>query len=510
MIVIVQKQTAIASSLTGWSERRTLAKDVKTELTKRAHLSVGFALFWTWVWLIFQTTMLSPRFFLELGLTLPPWVLPLTAYALTFAALGFLMLKKKYVPHSKRFRLAIPIVMSVGLAICGLLYFAPLENVEINTALIVVAAISLGSATACLHVEWGRMLGELGPRKTTIHGILGTILAAVIFPIITLLPLQLLWALACVIPPISMVLLSRETQHFPQLYKHGLETKPLIPWKFLITSFLQGLSFGIAQVILLLGDHGSPAVLITSFSFAFSALILLACAFFFKMDFNQLIYHIGFVIVSFGFLLFLIIGVENPISLFTHGTGYRFIDIMMWALCTYLVKHHGLSANWVFAWTTCALLVGQVVGTLLGNAVFFSAAFHTLEPTQLLSVIMIFVLLAGSLLLSSRKNLQTGWGMVRPANESNDQDNFHLGCEFIGKQHGLTAREQEVFILVAEGKSRNEMCEILILSKETVKTHIRNIYRKVDIHSQQEAFFLVEKAQREFGFEEEIKHEMRI
>ena len=42
------------------------------------------------------------------------------------------------------------------------------------------------------------------------------------------------------------------------------------------------------------------------------------------------------------------------------------------------------------------------------------------------------------------------------------------------------------FLLLAQGKSRRAICEELIVSPDTVKTHVRAIYRKLDVHSQQE------------------------
>lgn len=497
------------ATLTGWQERRLLLKDFREEVARRFNLSIGFSLFWTWVWLVFQTTTLSPTFFRETLGSMPSWVVPLSAYALTFSFLGFLLRAKKLVPHGRVYRASIPLTMSLGIAVCGILRFFPLESLGLNMGIIVVAAVVLGSATACLHVEWGRVLGQLGPRKTIIHGIIGTVLAAFILALITLLPLHLLWVCATAIPPASMLLLNAEARKHLRLHLHGIGTKAHVPWRFLFTSFLQGLSFGIAQAILLLGDHGSPTVYITATSFAVAAFALLACAFLFKMDFSQLIYHIGFVIVSFGFLLFGLIGADNPLALFTHGTGYRFIDIMMWALCTYLVKQRGLSANWVFAWTTCALLLGQVAGALLGSMVFFSD--FSVDSTVGLSFVMVFVLLVSALLLSTRKNLQTGWGMVQPGENEAAADGFEVGCKLASRQYGLTAREEEVFALLARGDSRKAMCDTLFLSMETVKTHTRNIYKKLDIHSQQEVFYIVEEMQRQAGFDDEpAQHDMRL
>jgi DNA-binding NarL/FixJ family response regulator len=52
--------------------------------------------------------------------------------------------------------------------------------------------------------------------------------------------------------------------------------------------------------------------------------------------------------------------------------------------------------------------------------------------------------------------------------------------------HGLaalTAREREVFQLVAVGKSNKEVAQILEISLGTVKKHRENLQRKLDIHS---------------------------
>ena len=52
----------------------------------------------------------------------------------------------------------------------------------------------------------------------------------------------------------------------------------------------------------------------------------------------------------------------------------------------------------------------------------------------------------------------------------------------IAKSHSLSARETDVFMLLAQGRSRPYICEALYLSDGTVKTHISHIYRKFDVH----------------------------
>jgi LuxR family maltose regulon positive regulatory protein len=51
----------------------------------------------------------------------------------------------------------------------------------------------------------------------------------------------------------------------------------------------------------------------------------------------------------------------------------------------------------------------------------------------------------------------------------------------------LKAREIEVLNLIKEGASNSEIAEELFISINTVKTHILNVYSKLDVHSRTKA-----------------------
>jgi LuxR family maltose regulon positive regulatory protein len=51
----------------------------------------------------------------------------------------------------------------------------------------------------------------------------------------------------------------------------------------------------------------------------------------------------------------------------------------------------------------------------------------------------------------------------------------------------LTKREAEILTLMATDLSPEEMAGELFVSTVTVRTHIRNIYAKLDVHSRCEA-----------------------
>ncbi|MDX1908250.1 MAG: response regulator transcription factor [Bacteroidia bacterium] len=46
----------------------------------------------------------------------------------------------------------------------------------------------------------------------------------------------------------------------------------------------------------------------------------------------------------------------------------------------------------------------------------------------------------------------------------------------------LTAREKEILVLIAQGKSNPEIAETLFVSPKTIDTHRTNLMRKLDIH----------------------------
>ncbi len=61
------------------------------------------------------------------------------------------------------------------------------------------------------------------------------------------------------------------------------------------------------------------------------------------------------------------------------------------------------------------------------------------------------------------------------------------------RQTPLSPRELEVLELLASGKSYSAIADTLFVDKETIRTHIKNIYLKLEVHSKAEA---IEKARK--------------
>jgi DNA-binding NarL/FixJ family response regulator len=51
----------------------------------------------------------------------------------------------------------------------------------------------------------------------------------------------------------------------------------------------------------------------------------------------------------------------------------------------------------------------------------------------------------------------------------------------------LSAREQEVYDLLVQGRSNLEIAKTLFISVSTTKVHVRHIFEKLGVHSRAEA-----------------------
>jgi len=61
------------------------------------------------------------------------------------------------------------------------------------------------------------------------------------------------------------------------------------------------------------------------------------------------------------------------------------------------------------------------------------------------------------------------------------------------EENNLTQREIEVLMLIADGKNNREIADELYISEKTVKNHVSNIFRKIDVSDRTQAAIYVFK-----------------
>ncbi len=72
------------------------------------------------------------------------------------------------------------------------------------------------------------------------------------------------------------------------------------------------------------------------------------------------------------------------------------------------------------------------------------------------------------------------------------RDALTLRCQRVSQDYGLSSREAEVMELIARGYTGPAIAEMLFISENTMRTHNKRIYAKLEIHKKQELLELIE------------------
>ncbi|WP_417143625.1 helix-turn-helix transcriptional regulator [Raoultibacter massiliensis] len=126
-------------------------------------------------------------------------------------------------------------------------------------------------------------------------------------------------------------------------------------------------------------------------------------------------------------------------------------------------------------------------------AVLPAAAFAAIA-----SVVVLVTFIGGGILafLIIQKNMASG---VVDAGEGNvaAENAYRDSCAVLGKRFSLTAREGEILCLLAQKYHAPYIAKKLVVSQSTVKTHMRNIYAKLGVHSQADLYLLLDQVENE-------------
>lgn len=135
------------------------------------------------------------------------------------------------------------------------------------------------------------------------------------------------------------------------------------------------------------------------------------------------------------------------------------------------------------------------LGVLVGNITGAHAA--ALVASGALNV---FVFVLGLICAISFATLLVPQRTAKPvdrvsgSSEASEASRTELLCAALSSECGLSGRETEILGYLAKGRSQPYIREELFLSKNTVATHVKHIYQKLNVHSRQELLDLFEDA----------------
>ena len=188
----------------------------------------------------------------------------------------------------------------------------------------------------------------------------------------------------------------------------------------------------------------------------------------------------GFLFVAFSFVfaaatLSMILSVfSSPLfTVFAHNLSTSIFIVMVWVFSSEFVCNPNQVKN-TLVMNLCFMQSGQVIG-VIGAAL--GGSYSALLPTE---IAVYCLIIAASIVLSIIYRTHERTARVEMV------DQLAQAHQGLAAKFSLTTREAEIMALMMRGKSRRDISEELHISLETVKTHIRHIYDKLQIHSREE------------------------
>ena len=197
------------------------------------------------------------------------------------------------------------------------------------------------------------------------------------------------------------------------------------------------------------------------------------------------------------------------LSLMLINVGYELFDILAWVLFAEVSRRNGENPLRVFGLGVAFMFAGMALGNLVGNVLDTLIASGAVQITVVAMLSTLSLVIVAFMVIPEGVVAQLAQA-VRPdkkddatenkvgANGSEEDEgilrslSIEAHCSGVAEEYGLTPRESEVIVLLAYGRTLSIIARDLQIAKGTARTHIENIYRKLDVHKQQELIDLVE------------------
>ena len=175
-------------------------------------------------------------------------------------------------------------------------------------------------------------------------------------------------------------------------------------------------------------------------------------------------------------------------ALIAVAVAQTLVVMLLWAMLAEVARRCSASPLAVFAlgWTTYSLpfSLGWLAGSALDTVGW---------GTSVMGLIVYLLALSTLFLLNERDFSRNRMfaDLEAPAPAASSAAPLRDACHEVGRTGELTEREEEVMYLICMGRSKGYIAENLSISENTVRSHSRHLYAKLDVHSKQELLDLV-------------------
>ncbi|NLG09904.1 MAG: hypothetical protein GX562_00010 [Coriobacteriaceae bacterium] len=510
------------------TKRKSFVDDLLSLWPGLRYLSLGVWL--AWAFLAYSGTMWLSDVEVDGGNLSNMYIISTGSFALICLLAPFFQRPVQMILSSRRNLLCaglLTVIGSLAIILAGPYYLAAYW-------LFVLGDILTGVGTAFIALKIGELYGELKPQKALVYTALSQLVIVVIYftalggefyhpieggpslaGIISLVLLPMIAAfLVSTCPSTPNHIEGEPDENSPEEYYREIKSLSTVFWKFLIAIFIfttassviNGLIVSSSPLSITLAGSNSLMLLriVMSVLFLFFALRVVK-----QINFGKL-YLLLMVLIA--------ILVATSTLLESMGISFQIIigfisntfDFVVWCLLAFIVYQRRISSITVFGLGRGVFMVGSTLGWYLGAQLMPGLIGDNLT-TVIYIVLALLILLCATLVFSERdfdrlispiteaeltlKDLTRDLDLSSedPTDEPrNHARPFIQACTRMGQIARLSAREQNIFELLALGRGSENIAKRLSISLNTARTHTQNVYTKLNVHSRQELIELVE------------------
>ena len=408
--------------------------------------------------------------------------------------------------------------------------------------LVVVGGGLLGLGSAGFFMLWQRLFASFDADHGNRDLIVGTAYAAIMYFALYLIPQAVTaYLIPLVFLPLfglAIVLKSREIdrdqpmfEDVPRDHPHVYRTVVRDYWRSAFCVGALGFCTGIMRSLAIGEPQVGALVNVLSMAGSLVAAVTVLVLWQFK---NLRMNVVGayrvvfpFVITSFLLLPFLMVAYAQWLAAILYAV-YSVAIVLMMIQCAQASRDRGINPVFVYGFFGGVVYALHDVG-FIGGSFAEQIMVTGIEPVAVVALVAVYLLglmyfvgQGGFRRIFSRSSDAESIELValRPAGEATRpaakaapsakadpaakgkrapvasepfyQDRISKQAELLRQHYRLSARETEVMELIARGNTVARIAEDLVVSENTIRTHSKRIYTKLDIHKKQELLDLID------------------
>ena len=459
------------------------------------------------------------------------YILPLLAFSLSFVGwMGLAWLRPAATGSRRVLPFALPLCVG-PLCMVSAMYVEPLA-----LPLIGAAAVLIGFGLSGFMVSWQRVFAAMDSTAGNLALIKGTAGSAVLYLAICLVPQALTaYLLPLIMAPLAglcLWLANQKTDIAQPMFEdvpqeHGAVYRNALRDSLSPALAVGALGFCAGAIRFVAITHQELLAAINIFSMV--ALFAVVTVFYFIWQRRTLRVSLTLVFLALFPLVALCLMVMPFMGEAFTNTGFGIANGCFMLACLLIMMHcgqlsrdNGINPILIYGFYGAFAYSPQILGYLTGYASGIEVQWGV-EQFSFVALASLFVMLLAAL-FSIRQSVAslpasahevefltlTPQPATRPlaatapappaephptedfSPAGTASDRIALRCQLVGQDFGLSSREVEVMELIARGLTGPAIAERLFISENTMRTHNKRIYTKLDVHKKTELIELIE------------------